>query len=464
MRQQALKIWSPAHAALLEALRAQALIPRLYERLALERDGASEEELRRLMAWPAELMRQPGWALIEPSLDDPNAWPETWQLAREMGFTPLCEHHHALLFGRLTERLVEAEHYDQARWTWSEALKSWRALAKTPYLPELLDVVLPEPDMTTADEAQRDNPAPLHQELLTTLLDDLIARRVSGLRRAWRLDESDRERRSRLDHRLARFEWYALDEASAVLGADAAGSSQARARDASSMLRHAGALAYDARRALRAELREVFARDTAQIDVTQDSSEQLLSSFSFLAECSELIGHDLDTSTQVVLAAVELAWKLRHTGREEQGDDLSRLLLLAAPFHAELMRHIEREGYVGPNSKCSDFLVFQGEDSPDHATRRAAFERALTICPGHRNASLMLSYEHLHLAAQALNALGLIPAPLKHLPVGERPKMLWRSAKQHIDEAEAIYPFNERLERYRATLSEVAERLRIPIL
>ncbi len=57
-------VWSREHASLLNALRSEALIPRLYRRLSRERFIASPEEIRRLRDWPACLLGAPGWAVI----------------------------------------------------------------------------------------------------------------------------------------------------------------------------------------------------------------------------------------------------------------------------------------------------------------------------------------------------------------------------------------------------------------
>ncbi len=449
--------WSPQHAALLESLRAQALIPRLYARLSLERYTASEDDLRRLMAWPSTLMQQTGWALIEPALDHVDAWPETWHLATEMGFEPVADHHHALLFGRLTLRLIKDQEYDQATWTWTECISSWRRLACSDYLTNLLqDIAQPVEE----DDPEDNSYTPLHEEVVTHLLDHLIEHHEHNLNDAIRLLDADRSRRTDIDYRLAKFSWSAL-AATLLLMQEISEDDLERFPISTSMCTQAHRRVAQFKTTLRRQVMEVFEKDYAQIDLNDDDSIQLLSSFSWIARCAELIGRDTEMSTLVVTSAVELGWKLRRTGREEEGDDFERMLMMCTPFHKFLMRQLAQHTVVGPNSKCADFLVFQGESSNDHEHRKQRFERAIEICPGHRNASLMLSYEHLHLANQALHAISLIPAPLKHLPVGERPKMLWRTANKHVEEARTIYPFNERLEDYQERLDKAAQRMRI---
>lgn len=453
-----MKHWSTAHAALLESLRAQSLIPRLYTRLSLERYAASEDELRRLMAWPAVLMQQPGWALIEPALDQVDAWPETWHLASQMGFSPLAAHHHALLFGRLTSRLVEDQEYEQATWTWSECIASWRTVALSTYLPELLDDISQSHD--DDDEEQIAARHTMHSEVVAHLLDHLVDVHEQHMHTAIKLLDTERERRTDIDFRLARFSWSAL-KAAQLIARELDPTQVATHAQGVTMISHMAARIELFSGSLRTQILETFEKDSAQIDVNDDTSAQLLTSFEWIGRCAEIMGHDTGTATKVVVAAVGLGWKLRRTGREEEGDDFDRMLMLCAPFHKFLTRQLEKRTFVGPNSKCSDFMVFQGESSNDHEYRKARFERALKVCPGHRNASLMLSYEHLHLANQSLHAISLIPAPLKHLPVGDRPKMLWRSAHKHLEDARAAYPFNERLEEYQTRLDEAAKRLRI---
>lgn len=464
-----MKLWTSAHADLLESLQAQQIIPPLFSRLSLERYVAREDDLRRLVAWPRVLRQQPGWPLIEPALHEADAWPETWHMAREMGFEPLAHHHHALLFSHLTHRLLTDRAFEQALWTWEQTIWSWRMICETPYLIELIaDVAsppeVPEDDEQDVAEKNLDGEAlsPAHAEILATLLHPMIDAHTQSLHDALGMEiETLSFSNARFDRRRARFHQRAFNLLLHM------GSTEARPEEES----HSpvldllwGGLVAKTRLildTLHRTILESFQKQAEQLNVNEDDSQALLAPFEWIDACAEVFGLDDEVATAVITQGVELGWKLRRTGREEEGDDFERLIQLTRPFQDHLSGALERGSLVGPNSKCSDMLVFYGEHSEHHPERKQLFERALAICPGHRNASLMLSYEHLYLASQAFNALSLIPAPLRHLPGGERPTMLWRKAKEHIDDARQIYPFNSKLDEYDERLEKEATRLRI---
>ncbi|MEM1349510.1 MAG: hypothetical protein AAGI01_13185, partial [Myxococcota bacterium] len=197
-----MNVFTSHHATLLAALRGERLVPRLYARLSLERYAAREEELKRLVDWPDELSRGPGWVLLEPALDQPQAWPQVWHEAVERGFSSRADHHHALLFTRLTERFVEDEEYEHAHWSWAEALGAWSRVLESPYAEELfLDLV--------AEDADEDARSELRASL-EGLLVPMISRRARALGLALRIDDGE-ARPSPFDRRVVRSNWAALE-------------------------------------------------------------------------------------------------------------------------------------------------------------------------------------------------------------------------------------------------------------
>lgn len=449
-----MKLWSDAHQKLLETLQAQQLIPPLYARLSLERYAAHEDDLRRLVAWPRVLQRQPGWKLIEPALNHSDAWPETWELASQMGFEPLAHHHHALLFTHLTERLIKDREFDHASWTWTQCLKSWKSLANSNYLTELIEDITPQ----RAANDDRETTSHAHGEILTSLLTPMFDAHEQGLYQAIALDPTTNTITSKFDQRLAQFHIRAFESFLTLHDVGFTHPCYPNAHELWEAL-------YDKTIAIKHTIRETllqaFEQATSQVNISDDEAYILLAPFEWIASCCNIMRIDDEIATLVVTQAVEFGWKMRKLGREDDSDEFDRMLMVCAPFQQHLVQAIESGRLVGPNSKCSDFMVFQGEHADEHDTRKELFERALQICPGHRNASLMLSYEHLYLANQTMAALSRIPAPLKHLNAGERTKKLWNEAHKHIETAREIYPFNTKLESYEERLKAAAERLRV---
>lgn len=443
-----MKLWTSQHAALLLALRAERLIPKLFKRLSLERYEATEADLRRLSEWPSELARQPGWALIEPVLDEPGAWPDAWERAREAGFSPTCDHHHALLFSRLTSSFVRDHEYEHARWAWREAIEAWRRVMASGYPRELLDDLIDQRE-DTSPELER-----AREHVITTLLDPLFDEHIDRLRAALGLGN---DKLGALDRRVARFSWSALGQARKSLRDDAL-----LGQDLFGTLAHARQRATSARVQIAVEAVERFKKLAEQLDASETPGPELLGPFEWAAQTFELIGHTEYASTTIVTQAVQFAWRLRKVGRDEEAE-FFRLFDIVEPFNKDLYARLERHDTFGHNSKCADFIVFRGEPLLEHRERRALFERALAICPGHRNASMLMSYEHLHEANQAIGQAQLILAPMRHIPGNDKPSQLINKAWEALDRARAVFPTNEKIPDYEQRIRDEATRLRVDL-
>ena len=453
-----MKIWTPAHRALLEALRAERLIPPLIRRLSGERHEATPDQLTRLGDWPSEILVQPGWPIIEAALHEPSAWPAAWERAIEAGVTDVAAHHHALLFEAMCEQLLGEEEFERALWCWGQAIGAWRQVLSGAYMLDLIEDVAPTEEPSASDEAnheEMERTQQIRRALVEELLDETIARREKGLRRALGIEDAVASGITRdIDRRRARFHEQALG---AVMALDDA--AQAPVHAIARAKAHAGsALDQAAREAI-----ERFEAHVEGLDLASGEASQILAPFRWIRDVSEVLG-DRDTiSIAVVVATVEACWRLRSLDRDEQSV-FAQVLETSAPFNMDLRRRLERGTSFGHNSKCSDFIVFQGELVDDHAARRRLFERATVICPGHRNASMLLSYEHLQIANDALGRAALLPAGLRHVPgASDRGAALVREASQAISDARAVYPFNDKLDTYQQRLEKEAARWGIEI-
>ncbi len=438
-----MRAFGTQHAALLEALRGERVVPALLRRVSLERCTASNEEVVRLTDWPTALRDSPGaWAELEPALEDPEAWPDAWERARALGFSPRADHHHALLFGRLTDTLIARQEHETARYTWRECLRSWCALMSSGYANELV-AQLVDPDRVEDVGA----------EVVSSLLTRLPEARADELVRTLRLDDERIPPGEAPDRRIARLHWQALEAIREVAGDDdGAWGSIASLRAATAASRERVVEGAVAR----------FESALEGLDLTQADSDTLLAPFEWLAELFALLGHHEASSITAVRSVVEMGWKLRKVGRDEEGD-FERLLELMQPYNEDLSaRHLAGTSF-GHNSKCADYLTFQAEFTADAPPKRALLEGALAVCPGHRNASMLMSYAHLNRANVLMNMTKLYPGVAGALPGGGRIESLVLEAWDELESSRRIWPHNESVDAYRDTVRAEAQRFGVDL-
>ena len=459
-----MKIWTQHHAALLDALRAERYIPPLYRRLSRERYEADDEEWRRLSDWPSLLRKEAGWKVIEPVLEQPDAWPAAWHQATEAGWSETADHHHALLFGRLCERFIEDEEYEHALWSWTESWRAWKAVLGSGYMRDLMRDIAPidegegEGDSTDADAEEADEAAKVaetHQKILLELLDHRIAARSHALRVCLSLDDEARSVEV-VDRRGLRFGWNAL----LLLGEQLR--EVGEATDPHGTLRRVRKQCASTREQIATEVIARFERMIEALDLADAPSNEVLLPFEWIAEVFDIIGYTDYAVTTAVKRAVEVCWRMRKMGREDKTDDLPKILQLMAPFNKDLYRRLETGTSFGHNSKCADFLVFQGEPLTDHDARFDIFSRAVNISPGHRNASMLLSYEYLQIARAALTRSKATLATMRHMPGNKHEKTL-KEVFDAIAMARHHYSVNERIPDYQEQLEQEAARLDVDL-
>jgi hypothetical protein len=423
--------WTKHHRALLNALRADKLVPKLVARLSLERLSARPAHTRMLRDWVVSLRSDPGWQVLAAHLDHPRAFQRAWRNAVEAGFSGRTDHHHALFFERMCTELVAEHDFEVARFAFGECVDAWLRVFDSGWADALL-AELSSPDIST----QR------------RLLHRLADRREAELRDALLCEQG--EPGQALDRRRARFAWGALEALSDKLDAvDAPHPALAGLAERVA----------SAKRGLRGDLLARFDDAIDAIDLTDGSFEGVLGPFHWIGQVFTILPIDESAASRVTQAAVDLGWKLRQLDADAAAL-IGRLLTLAEPFNDELETLLENKQAFGHNSACADFLVFRGEQFDDGARRVALFERALSACPGHRNAAMMLSYEKLRQANDLLTRMRLTPAAVKVVPGATgRLEATAQQASALVEEAERLFPSNENISEYRRDVAAQAQRL-----
>jgi hypothetical protein len=115
------------------------------------------------------------------------------------------------------------------------------------------------------------------------------------------------------------------------------------------------------------------------------------------AECDE------EVERFVVDRLTETAWDLYRAAR---WDALRELMAPFEPLIESLCRRAERSGeIVAYRAACAQMLVFRSETAATLDTQLATAERALALCPGHRNARIVLASYLCHDATRRMNRL-----------------------------------------------------------
>lgn len=437
----------PTHAAqhkLLAALRAKSLAPALIEFLARGQVHAREDDPRILRDWVDALRDDPGWTVIGARIEamadgsarpTPQAragWPQLWADAVSAGWSPRSDHHHALLFARFCDEALAKDDFEQAEIFWKESVAAWLRALDSDYLDAWLK------GMGADDLKTRRH-----------LLEPLIAGRVAQLRRGLGLENT--ATLSSLDLAQTRFAWQSLQHLTAQI--------QASETDEPALL----ALAEQVKRergAIQADVLRQFARMIDALDLSAPDIEALRAPFLWAGAIFDILPMDAAVAARVSDAAVEIGWKLRKLKPDDLDSAMPKLLNAARPFNDALEAFILDGQAFGHNSTCADFLVFRGEHRARAKGRDAYFERAIAVCPGHRNASMMLSYERLRALSDLLLRVRMVPSAITMLPgTATRVESAIAEAWALLDEAEALYPSNETIQEYRQQLAHEAERL-----
>jgi hypothetical protein len=436
-----LKLWTRHHRALLNALRAQDLVPKLVRRLSLERCAAAPDDTRLLRDWAASVQEDPGWTLIEAHVDQPHAWPAVWHRAVEAGWSSRSDHHHALIFAQFCDELVATQDLEVARYAWGECIEAWIRVFDSDYVDLLFEKL-----GATGEQTRRN------------LLVPLVDARVRDLREALGLDQAAAGERllDGMDRRRTRFGWQALEAIEQAF----ANTNLEHNNVEHEALEGAREHAKDAFARIRRELLARFATLVDDLDLAGDGADAVSLPFEWIRQVFAILPIDATVAARVADATVNVGWKLRQLEVDKSDALMGRLLNLAGPFNDKLAGFIDSGEAFGHNATCADFFVFQGEHRDGRSEREAFFERALQACPSHRNASMMLSYEKLREVSDLLLRIRLMPAALRIVPgASNRVEAAVRDVTSLLDDAHELFPSNENISKYRDEILAEAERL-----
>ncbi|AWV88407.1 hypothetical protein DN745_03215 [Bradymonas sediminis] len=429
---------------LLAALRAKTLVPTLIHCLSRGRSKARKDDPRILRDWVESIVTDPGWQVIGPRVEalaeDPKKsgtrlaadWLQLWSKAVAAGWSPRTDHHHALLFGRFCDEAVAAKDFESAEYFWTESVAAWLRVLSSDYL----DAWLKGMGATKAQTREQ-------------LLEPIIAARAAQLRSGLSLENAANP--TAVDLQKTRFAWQALTHLAAQI--------KASGSEEPALIGLGDAVARDLGDTQAALLRQ-FARMIDALDLSAPNIDALLAPFNWADAIFEILPIDASVAARVSDAAVDIGWKLRKLGPDELDKWMKRLLSAARPFNDALEAFILDGQAFGQNSTCADFLVFRGEHRSRSKGRDAFFERAIKVCPGHRNASMMLSYEKLLNLSDLLLRVRMVPSAITMLPgTATRVETAIAEAWELLEQAESLYPSNDKIDEYRQQLAHEAKRL-----
>lgn len=405
-----MKWWSPAHQALLNALDAQDVVPGLFLLLTGGVLQASEKDTRRLRDWPEALQDSASWPILSEALSSGINDAKDWNRAQSLGFTDRAAHHNALLLLELSDRLTQARRFEASLRCLRWSITNWAQLYANGYLAALakdLDPQIPE-----------DATVEILDSLLCPALDERRHNAVQELRKS----AADMDAVA-IAHGHEWFEvWRAFEPA---------------AKGAAVRIRESVA-AYD--QSVSQLVAQQMTRAVSDIDLTTAPDLDIEAPLRLAWRQIQALGFPAPAMAELMGALISTLWSLRRVGRDTTPafDALVDLGTLLAPH---LGKHIQSGESIGQNSRLGDLYVFRAERERGEA-RREYLDLALGSCPGHRNASMLMSYLHLHDAQVGMQDLAktIRPASIK---------ATLEKVHGHLKLAEAAFPLNEDLAGHR---------------
>ncbi|MBX3230816.1 MAG: hypothetical protein KIT84_01255 [Labilithrix sp.] len=157
-------------------------------------------------------------------------------------------------------------------------------------------------------------------------------------------------------------------------------------------------------------------------------------------------GHDEQVEHFVVGQLERIGWELY---RERNWSALRYLLDPFKPMMETLARRVEKDpSQLAYAAGCAQMFVFMSETDMDPRTKLAAAERAMKICPTHRNGRVVLA------SMLCDNALDL----LREMTIVKRAADVER-AEAMIKRAEVLYPATRELDAAKKKLEEVKTKV-----
>jgi hypothetical protein len=414
-------VWRPEDDALLERLEDEVVLSRLFHHHvgALARNDVPHPRAAGLVAAARAL---PGGAeAVRAALDG-----DVTKLARLVEAPPMRQrppemlHHLALYYGRVASTL-ERVAPDAAANAWMRSLAAWLALGEErTYLARLEDAVLGEPAKGAKDKQRGVLIAP--EKVPLELVSDL-GRRAEGTSR----DLAPPGRAA-----LLALAW--VGEAARIAGVSA--DATARAEQAAERNRNS---ALDAALSVIGE-----ALDEANMrgELTTSGHAILLRALQVWAWS----GNDEAVEQFVVERLATIGWELY---RAHAWDALRRAFDPFRPMIDHLARRIEHDpSKIAFAAPCAQMLVFLTDVEPVPFRKMELAERAVRICPTHRNGRLNLAAL---LIEQALKSM-------RQMVVFARKDDLAHVEKL-IERAESLYPTSKELPEAKAMLDRAKRGL-----
>lgn len=426
-----MKGWTSRHQALLDAMRADRIAPVLHAHLTDEGATVEAQAAHRLRDWIISLSDDPGWRHLELVYRSEHAFPDAWDTATEAGCSARTDHHNALVFERLAMSQLRRDDIERASWSWAHCLGAWSRCADSDYYRSLLDTLTRGSDASVVAQANRRVLEPAIESLARDLRDSL------GL-------DAGRERT--ID----------LEQASDVL--ELVRQLSDRRPDApNSPVQHGAALMREYLDSARRDAVRKLGDGLEHCDLSQSPEIQITAPFDRLNRRFRALDITDDVAISVVDKTVQSAWKLRKLDRWGEPDVADAILAATRRFADQLGEALDAGRAMGRQSLAADYLVFRGERLDETEEREAVFERALSLCPGHRNASMMLSYVRLQQAHEILLKFALVPGAVGRLPrANERLRASILTAHSYVEDAARVFPSNDELPQYRRDVREAA--------
>ncbi len=419
-------------------LDAELYLPALVDRLSMGLLSVNTEKSCRWAGWIASLRDDPAWEIIEPVLDINEAWPEVWNRARQAGFSDETEHHQAIFFSRLFERAIDESRFEIARRAWTQALLSWRHLAGGDYLRD--EIIGPNADLS---RAQTD-------EVLAGLFDGPLEVISELAKSGLRLHQWD----APPARRPLRFAMGAIDRAESLFSDDDV---PADAPLTTGVTDGVEAIRERLHRAVTSRLDD----NLESLDYDTVERAPICALFdSTISRCRHL-NYPPQLDRVVLRRGLDVIWNLRDVGRDDE-------LAIIPPMVERLEECATRlqsaggDDLFGLEGAIADLLVFKGEEALSLDDRQEAYEQALETCPGHRNASRLLSYVLLERANRQLLKLAPLPDATARLGAARtRIQPIVDRVANWIERAEELYPDNDLLGQYQRDLEEEVLRFKL---
>jgi len=198
-------------------------------------------------------------------------------------------------------------------------------------------------------------------------------------------------------------------------------------------------------------------RLAAEVDPVEATVDDLRRPIYHARRFTNLAGMQEPLTLWVIETTVRWAWPLY---KGEGHGRLEALVAATRPFGTHLESLLLRGvGAFGRQAMCADYLLFVADFASGEEEDRLQ-QRALKVCPNHRNARLMLSYRRLHDAHLQLIRLETSEPLERYVPGLSRglEEAVERAAAA-IALAEELFPANERLPDYVARLARARARL-----